>query len=139
MTPQWGSTDLAVSVGGSVPKAGRYTYRVTVKNLGKVGAHGIVLLNALDPIQTLAVKASAPTGLTCGGVAIRATGTIACRAAASAVLAPGKSWVVTFTVTQPTAPKVRMVSETSTVSSANPDPLSPNNSATRSTVLAVKR
>ena len=138
VTPQWGATDLAVSISGSVPKAGRYTYRVTVRNLGTVGAHGIVLTNTLDPTQTLAVRASAPSGMTCGGVALKATGTLTCRAGSSAVLAPGSAWVVTFTVTQPSAPRVRMVTETSSVSAVNPDPVGADNSATRSTVLGVR-
>jgi hypothetical protein len=46
--------------------------------------------------------------------------------------------VVTFTVKQPTAPRVRMVTETSRVSADNPDPVGANDGATRSTVLAVK-
>jgi hypothetical protein len=45
---------------------------------------------------------------------------------------------VTFTVKQPTAPRVRMVTEASSVSAGNPDPVGANNSATRSTVLAIK-
>jgi PKD repeat protein len=139
VTTTWGATDLAVSVGGSVPTAGRYAYRVTVKNLGATAAHRVVLLNTLDPTQVLAVRASAPAGLSCGGVALGATGTLTCTAGSSAVLAPGKSWVVTFTVKQPSAPRVRMVSETSRVSADNADPVAANNSATRSTVLAVKR
>jgi PKD repeat protein len=139
VTTQWGPTDLAVSVGGSIPQAGRYAYRVTVKNLGATAAHRVVLLNTLDPTQVLAAKASAPAGVTCAGVAPGATGTLTCTAGPSSSLAPGKSWVVTFTVKQPSAPRVRTVTETSRVSADNTDPVAANNSATRTTVLTVKR
>src|SRR5207302_2015427 len=124
----WPATDLAVSVGGSAPKSGQYTYRVTVKNLGHAGAHSIVLTNALDPTQVLASKVTAPAGVTCGGVALGATGTITCKAP-SAVLAAGKSCVVAFTVKQPARTQARQVTETSVVRAANPDGVTKNNTA----------
>ena len=62
------------------------------------------------------------------------TGTIPCKAP-SAVLAAGKSWVVTFTVKQPLTSRVRQVTETSTVRAANPDRVPKNNTARRTTAV----
>ena len=131
-------TDLAVAVGGSAPRSGQYTYTVTVRNLALAGAQSVVLLNSLDSTQTLAAKPVVPTGMTCAGVPVGSTGTITCTAKPGTVLAAGKSWVVRFTVKQPSAPRVRMVTETSQASAANPDPIAPNNLTRLSTVLAVK-
>jgi hypothetical protein len=105
-----------------------------VKNLGRTGAHGIVLTNALDPTQALASAVTAPAGLTCGGVPVGATGTITCRAP-SAVLAAGRTWVVTFTVRQPSRARAAQVTEVSTVRAANPDTVPRNDTARRTTAV----
>jgi hypothetical protein len=76
----------------------------------------------------LASAVTAPAGLTCGGVPVGATGTITCRAP-SAVLAAGKTWLVSFTVRQPAPTRARQVTETSVVRAANPDGVSRNNTA----------
>jgi uncharacterized repeat protein (TIGR01451 family) len=134
LAAHWPATDLAVAIGGSAPRPGQYTYRVTVKNLGRTGAHGIVLTNALDPTQALASAVTAPAGLTCGGVPVGATGTITCRAP-SAVLAAGRTWVVTFTVRQPSRARAAQVTEVSTVRAANPDTVPRNDTARRTTAV----
>jgi PKD repeat protein len=138
VTAAYPAADLAVAVGGRTPRAGQYSYTVTIRNLGPAAAHSVVLLNTLDGTQRLAAKPTVPTGMTCAGVPVGSTGTLTCKAKPGTTLARGKSWVLTFTVRQPTAPKVRTVSETSQVSAANPDPITPNNVASLATVLAVK-
>ena len=55
--------------------------------------------------------------------------TITRTASPSAIVAAGTSWVVTFTGRQPSAGRVRSVTESSRVRQANPDPVAANDAA----------
>jgi uncharacterized repeat protein (TIGR01451 family) len=129
LTVGYGNADLSVSISGASAKAGQYTYTVTVTNFGPSAAQGITLTNALDPSETLATLPTAPSGITCGGVGLKSTGTMTCTSAAGYQLASGTSFTVRFTVYLPSPSRVKTVTERSQVGAANPDPLSTNNSA----------
>jgi uncharacterized repeat protein (TIGR01451 family) len=135
---RYGAADLSVAVSGSAPRSGQYTYTVTVRNLGPTAAYGVVLTNTIDPRQTLLVQAVAPAGLDCSGLPVGATGALTCRAAPGSSLRSGYTWVVRFTVRQPSPAVARSVSEVSRVSALNSDPVTLNNVVTRTTSVPKK-
>jgi len=114
-------TDLAdpVSPGASL------SYSLAVSNAGPAVASGVTVTDAL-PSGTAFVSATG-TGWTCGV----SLGTVTCTRASLSV---GPAPLISLAVTVPSAPGV--LSNTASVSAAEPDPVTGNNSSTATTTVS---
>ncbi|MBK8069452.1 MAG: DUF11 domain-containing protein [Rhodanobacteraceae bacterium] len=117
--------DLAITKADSadpVVYGERFSYTLTVRNLGPAAASGVVIR---DPLPAgLSFVSAAGAGLTCtGGAAVE------CRAAAP--LASGQQLVVTVTVDAPTT--AGTITNEATVEATTADPVPGNNRATQTT------
>ena len=128
ITVTGGIADLSISKSDSpdpVVPGGSVTYTVTVTNLGPAAASDVVVSDPLPP-GTSYVSAGG-TGWSCG----LASGTVTCTRAS---LTLGPAPAITIVVNAPTT--TGTISNTASVSSADSDPVTGNNSATATTTVA---
>lgn len=106
------------------------TYTITVTNAGPDPATSVSLMDAV-PANTTFVSLTAPAGWTCTTPPVGGTGTVTCTRAS---LASGANEVFTLVVAT-SAASAPSISNTATVSAAENDPNSGNNSDTESTAV----
>jgi uncharacterized repeat protein (TIGR01451 family) len=127
------SADLNVSMGASpnpVHRNKTLTYTITVVNAGPAAASTVLAVDQL-PANVQFQSLSAPSGASCVGPAVGATGTVKCTLGSLASGASVQLRIVTLVV----APKVVTISNTAQVSSAVFDPDLRDNAVTVSTAV----
>jgi uncharacterized repeat protein (TIGR01451 family) len=130
-TPVGIQADLMVTktaVQAAVVPGAELAYTITVVNQGSSGAEAVRLADAV-PAGTSFVSLAAPAGWTCDTPAAGAAGPITCTRGLLPALAPPQTFTLVVRVEAGT-PAGSALANTATVSTATPDPVGTNDSAT---------
>ncbi|MDH3434817.1 MAG: DUF11 domain-containing protein, partial [Gammaproteobacteria bacterium] len=123
------NADLAVTKSDApdpVTEGGNVLYTIVVTNNGPGDATNVSLVDTLD--ELVAFVSATPTQGACGA----SLGTVSCDLMN---LGNGASVTVTISVTTPDVPDTTVITNTVTVSAAETDPVSTNNTATAQTTV----
>src|SRR5206468_8898074 len=107
------------------------TYMITAADNGPNSATNAVMQTATPPGTSFA-SISSPSGWTCSTPAMGGTGAITCLSSVSGCLDGTASFALTVRVASCAGSSI---SDTATISSATPDAVAGNNSATQSTAI----
>jgi len=110
---------------------GNINYTIKVTNGGPSNAADAKLTDQI-PTNATFVSVAKPSGWTCATPAVGSSGTVSC---STASLAPGTASFGLVVRVNPSTPTQTVITNTASVSSPTPDPVTSNNSASKSTTV----